>query len=75
MEVKAMEEIKKGLNTDNQEELYTLYIHTCLENDKVYVGITSKDAKNRWLDSEIYKGNSDLYSDIKKYGWDRKILL
>ena len=65
-----MEEIKKGLNTDNQEELYTLYIHTCLENDKVYVGITSKDAKNRWLDSESYKGNSDLYSDIKKYGWD-----
>lgn len=63
-----MEEIKIGLNTDNQEEFYTLYIHTCLENDKVYVGITSKDSKNRWLDSESYKGNSDLYSDIKKYG-------
>ena len=58
------------ITADQQEDLYILYIHTCLANDKVYVGITSKDANDRWLDGESYKGNSDLYADIKKFGWE-----
>ena len=41
-----------------------------LVNDKVYVGITSKDANDHWLDGESYKGNSDLYAHIKKFGWE-----
>lgn len=53
-----------------EEALYTLYIHTCLKNDKVYVGITYKDAKNRWDDGSGYKSNFELYSDIKLYGWN-----
>lgn len=56
---------------DNKNEtLYTLYLHTCLVNNKVYVGVTSKDASNRWLDGDGYKTNFELYTDIKKYGWE-----
>lgn len=52
------------------EEVYTLYVHTCIANKKVYVGITYQDANNRWKDGEGYKSNYELYSDIRKYGWE-----
>ena len=52
------------------EELYTLYVHTNIENKKVYIGITGKDTEERWRDGEGYKYNSKLYADIKKYGWE-----
>lgn len=56
--------------TNIQEEtLYTLYTHTCLANDKVYVGITYKDAKQRWDDGNGYRNNYELYTDILKHGW------
>lgn len=64
-----MSDIIKNVNV-RQDELYTLYIHTCLANDKVYVGITHKDAKQRWIDGNGYKGNYELYSDIIKYSWE-----
>lgn len=51
------------------DSLYTLYTHTCLANDKVYVGITYKNAKQRWDEGDGYKSNYELYSDIVKYGW------
>ena len=54
-----------------EETLYTLYLHTCLANNKVYVGVTCKDASDRWLDGDGYKSNYELYSDIKLYGWDK----
>ena len=55
---------------ESSEELYMLYIHTCLDNDKVYVGISKKSSNERWLDSNTYKTNGALYSDITKFGWD-----
>ena len=55
---------------DTQKELYTLYVHTNIENKKVYIGITGKDAAERWKDGEGYKHNPELYADIKKYGWE-----
>lgn len=55
---------------EKDDTLYTLYVHTCLKNDKVYVGITYKDAKSRWDDGSGYKSNYELYSDIRLYGWD-----
>ncbi|MBR2382018.1 MAG: helix-turn-helix domain-containing protein [Clostridia bacterium] len=55
---------------EKDDTLYTLYVHTCLKNDKVYVGITYKDAKSRWDDGSGYKSNFELYSDIKLYGWN-----
>ena len=54
----------------SSEETYTLYIHTCIANKKVYVGITYKTAEDRWKDGEGYKSNFELYSDIRKYGWE-----
>ena len=42
------------------EELYTLYVHTNIENKKVYIGITGKDTEERWRDGEGYKYNSKL---------------
>lgn len=66
-----MENDKPIKSNKAQEELYTLYIHTCLANDKVYVGITNKEAKQRWVDGSGYKSNFELYSDIVKYGWEK----
>lgn len=56
---------------ENDENIYTLYVHTCLETKKVYVGITYKEADERWRDGEGYKTNFELYSDIRKYGWEK----
>ena len=66
-----MDKDKTAPQDIRKNELYTLYIHTCLENDKVYVGITNKDAKKRWIDGSGYKSNYELYSDILKYSWDK----
>ncbi len=56
-------------NPGNEKELYTLYVHTNMENKKVYVGITGKEATSRWQEGDGYKHNPELYEDIKKYGW------
>lgn len=56
------------------EELrnYFVYMHESLDTHKKYIGITKqKNPENRWLNGEGYIYNSKLYSDIKKYGWDR----
>lgn len=55
---------------ETKSDTYTLYVHTCIANHKVYVGITYKDANDRWKDGEGYKSNFELYSDIRKYGWE-----
>lgn len=47
---------------------YTVYIHRCLANGKVYVGCTSVEPKKRW--SYGYKRNARLWADICEYGWD-----
>lgn len=40
-------------------------------NDKIYVGITSKEPEKRWLkDGYGYRNQQLVYSAIKKYGWD-----
>lgn len=65
-----MQTEQQDLQNPISEELYTLYIHTCLSNDKVYVGITYKDAKQRWDDGSGYKSNYELYSDIVQFGWN-----
>lgn len=48
--------------------LFCVYIHT-FPNNKVYVGITSQNVKNRWQNGNGYKGNVKMSNAIKKYGW------
>lgn len=56
---------------DNEPRLWKVYLHTNKENDKKYVGITSRDkAEQRWCDGRGYKSNPRFFSAIKKYGWD-----
>ena len=53
-----------------EERCYTVYMHVCKENDKVYIGITCLEAKKRW------KANGDGYKtqlfgrSVRKYGWE-----
>lgn len=55
---------------------WSVYLHTVpkeirnAENDKYYVGITSKEPEKRWgKDGYKYKGQI-FYRAIEKYGWD-----
>ena len=47
---------------------YCVYKHTTPSN-KVYIGITCKDAKSRWRNGEGYATQDYFYKAIKKYGW------
>lgn len=47
---------------------YLVYKHTT-PSKKVYIGITSRTAHERWREGEGYKG-SYFYNAVKKYGWD-----
>ena len=52
------------------ERVYTVYIHTCLANNKKYVGITGQEPKKRWKNGNGYYKSLFFYNAIKKYGWD-----
>lgn len=54
------------MNSNN----YYVYMHV-FPNDKIYVGITSKEPEKRWLkDGYGYRNQQVVYSAIKKYGWN-----
>lgn len=44
-------------------------MHT-FPNGKVYIGITMRDPKDRWLGGLGYKDNNRMFNDIVKYGWE-----
>ena len=48
---------------------YTVYRHIA-PNDKVYIGITSRDVERRWQGGRNYKSSPHFDNAIKKYGWD-----
>lgn len=48
---------------------YCVYKHTT-PSGKVYIGITGKDAKARWLNGRGYRRNEHFWNAIKKYGWE-----
>lgn len=53
-----------------EQTLYTLYKHKCKTNNKVYIGLTNKSAKDRWKDGNGYRSNFELFKDISEYGWE-----
>ncbi len=52
-----------------EEKRYSVYKHT-VPNGKVYIGITSKQANERWLNGRGYSRNRHFWNAIKKYGWE-----
>ena len=48
---------------------YTVYAHKNKINDKIYVGITSQDVRDRWKNGSGYQG-LHFSRAIQKYGWD-----
>ena len=54
----------------NDNENYCVYVHTSPSN-KAYIGITSKDIKERWgFNGSHCKKNQHFWNAIQKYGWD-----
>ena len=49
--------------------MYTVYMHKC-PNGKVYIGITSRRPKARWVCGNGYIKNEHFYRAIQKYGWE-----
>lgn len=54
---------------NNIVENYTVYKHTT-PNNKVYIGITKRNPKDRWRNGFGYVENTYFFKAIKKYGWD-----
>ena len=51
--------------------MYTVYQHKNKINNKVYIGITSRDPQTRWGSQGCnYKSSPYFYNAIQKYGWD-----
>lgn len=67
----------QDLNRD--KNIWSVYMHTCTQTNKKYIGITSIKPENRWRqDGSGYKKQSLFWNAIQKYGWDNfehKILL
>ena len=55
---------------DTNNKKWCVYIHTCLINQKSYVGITSKKPEYRWGINGIGYKKQAFYNAIQKYGWD-----
>lgn len=50
---------------------YCVYKHTCLDNGKVYIGITSQKPEKRWgCEGYNYKHNAHFMSAIARHGWN-----
>ena len=49
---------------------YTVYGHCNLTNGKWYVGMTSREPKERWDSGWGYQNNSQMWYDIKDSSWN-----
>lgn len=57
-------------NMANGDDKYCVYIHRNKINHKVYVGMTSRRAKQRWKRGSGYKLQPIFHQAILEYGWD-----
>ena len=58
---------------ETNEKKWCVYMHRNKENDKTYIGITSRDVIRRWgRNGNGYRqdDNPVFYNAIQKYGWD-----
>ena len=63
--------IKNGNRKYTEEELQnSLYIHIVNENNKCYIGQTSRNPKDRWESNGKGYYTQVVYRPIEKYGWD-----
>lgn len=69
----GMEELENTNQFTKEDKRWYVYMHTCKENGKVYIGITCRQPEIRWgkngseykkLDQRVFAGA------IEKYGWD-----
>ena len=52
-------------------DTYCVYKHTCLINNKSYIGITARRPEVRWgSNGRGYRNNAYFINAIKKYGWE-----
>ena len=51
--------------------MYTVYAHRNLKNGKSYVGMTSREPKERWRSGWGYKNNLRMWKDIKESDWNK----
>ena len=51
------------------ETKWKVYVHTS-PSGKMYVGITSRDVRQRWQNGRGYIKNDHFYRAIQKYGWN-----
>ena len=52
------------------ENIYSVYVHKNLKNDKYYVGCTSQEPKARWASGWGYKNNTQMWKDIQESNWN-----
>lgn len=53
-----------------EDKKWCVYKHTCLLNNKSYIGITCQNPNNRWKNGLGYKESTKFYKAIVKYGWE-----
>ena len=64
----VINEIEDSIKEDKR---WCVYMHTNKINNKVYVGLTCRDVKERWENGNRYtEDQSVFHRAIKKYGWD-----
>ena len=52
------------------ENIYSVYVHKNLKNEKYYVGMTSQEPKKRWNNGWGYQNNSKMWNDIQESDWN-----
>ena len=53
------------------ENIYSVYVHKNLKNDKYYVGTTSQEPKKRWDSGWGYKSQPKMWKDIQESDWNK----
>lgn len=53
-----------------EDKKFCVYKHTNTVNGKVYIGITCRNPKRRWLHGHGYRRNAHFMNAIRKYTWE-----